>query len=289
MESGEEESAAEILTAGREERFMERMDDMENNASKVKLIECKSCGAHFDEMLPACPYCGTMSIKGAEAQYMDKLEDIREDMEDLTNIPVVETKKAIKKQTKFVLIIIGVLLGVFAFFVAIELIFGYKEPQRDRQADFAWQQENFPMFDELYEQQKDGELLDKYYEALAEEAPIYAWEHYEYVSALALLADFNYILDIEAKGESLNKYDYQSLLYAGFRVETYEKSTAYTEEELERLQPYIERVREDFRTRWKFTDEELDYFEEQAENNYGLVPYDVIEDYIKDWMKEEGK
>ena len=24
----------------------------------------------------------------------------------------------------------------------------------------------------------------------------------------------------------------------------------------------------------------LDYFEEQAEKNYGLVPYDVIEDYI---------
>lgn len=289
LEGRKEEFEVEILTASRKKRFAERMDNMENNASKVKLIECKSCGAQFDEMLPACPYCGTMSIKGAEAQYMDKLEDIREDMEDLTNIPVEETKKAVKKQTKFVLIIIGVILGFFAFLVAIELIFGYKAPKRDRQADFIWQQENFPTFDELYEQEKDGELLDKYYEALAEDAPISAWEHYEYVSALALLADFNYILDMEAKGEVLDKYDYQSLLYAGFRVETYEKSTAYTEEELERLQPYIERVRADFSTRWDFTEEELEYFEEQSQKHYGLVPYDVIEDYIKDWMKEEGK
>ncbi len=260
-----------------------------NSTSKVKLMECKSCGAHFDEMLPACPYCGTMSIKGAEAEYMGKLENIREDMQDLTTVPMEETKKAMKKQTKFVLIIIGVMLGLFVVLLLIEFVFGYKAPERDRQADFLWQQENFPPFDELYEQGKDGELLDKYYEALAEDAPIYAWEHYEYVSALSLLADFNYILDMEAKGETLDKYDYQSLLYAGFRVETYEKSTAYTQEELERLQPYIERVREDFNTRWNFTQEELDYFEEQAKKNYGVVPYDVIEDYIKDWMKEEGK
>lgn len=260
-----------------------------NNAAKVKLMECKSCGAHFDEMLPACPYCGTMSIKGAEAEYMGKLENIREDMQDLTAVPMEETKKAMKKQTKFVLIIIGVILGLFVLLFAIELFFGYRAPERDPQADFAWQQENFPIFDELYEQEKDGELLDKYYEALAVDAPIYVWEHYEYVSALSLLADFNYILDKEAQGEPLDKYDYQSLLYAGFRVETYEKSTAYTQEELDRLQPYIERVREDFNTRWNFTEEELDYFEEVAEKNYGVVPYRVIEDFVKDWMKKEGK
>lgn len=260
-----------------------------NGTSKVKLMECKSCGAHFDEMLPACPYCGTMSIKGAEAEYMGKLEDIRENMQDLNAVPMEETKKAMKKQTKFVLIILGVMLGLFLLFVLIELIFGYKSPERDRQADFIWQQENYPIFDELYEQGKDQELLDKYYEALEEDAPIYTWEHYEYASALSLLADFNYILKKEAEGESLNKYDYTSLLYAGFRVETYEKSTVYTREELERLQPYIAIVREDFSTRWDFTKEELEFFEEAAEKNYGVMPYEVIEDYIKDWMKEEGK
>lgn len=265
------------------------MSEGEANASKVKLMECKSCGAHFDEMLPACPYCGTMSIKGAEAEYMDKLEDIREDMEDLIAVPVMETKKALKKQTKFVLIVIGVILGLFLLLVLVELIFGYHAPKRDRQADFAWQQETFPVLDELYEQENYNELLTRYYQAFEEDAPIGAWEHYEFTSALALMADFNYILDEEASGKVLNKYDYRSLLYAGFRVETYAESTAYTEEELERLQPYIERVREDFNTRWNFTREELEYFEKEAEENYGVVPYDAIEDFVEDWMKKEGK
>ncbi len=265
------------------------MSEGTNDTSKVKLMECKSCGAHFDEMLPACPYCGTMSIKGAQAEYMEKLEDIREDLQDLKAVPVEETKKAVKKQTKFVLIIIGVILGLFLLLVLVEVIFGYKPPKRDAQADFIWQQENYPILDELYEQGKDQELLDKYYEVLAEDAPIYSWEHYEYVSALSLLADFNYILEMEAEGVPLNEYDYTSLLYAGFRVETYEKSTVYTQEELERLQPYIERVREDFNTRWNFTEEETDFFEEAAEKNYGVVPYKVIEEFVEDWMKEEGK
>ncbi len=259
------------------------------NASKVKLMECKSCGAHFDEMIPACPYCGTMSIKGAEAEYMDKLEDIREDMEELAAVPVMETKKALKKQTKFVLIVIGVILGLFLLLVLVELIFGYHAPKRDRQADFVWQQETFPVLNELYEQEKYDELLTQYYKACEEDAPIYAWEHYEFISALALMADFNYILDEEASGKALNEYDYQSLLYAGFRVETYAESTAYTEEELVRLQPYIERVRQDFNTRWNFTEEDLEYFEKEAKENYGVVPYDVIEDFVEDWMKKEGK
>lgn len=265
------------------------MNEESKNTSKVVLMECKSCGAHFDEMLPACPYCGTMSIKGAQAEYMDKLENIREDMQELNAVPMEETKKAMKKQTKFVLIVIGIFLGVFAVFVAVELLFGYRPPKRDAQADFLWQQENFPILDELYEQGKDQELLDKYYEVLAEDAPIYSWEHYEYVSALSLLADFNYILDMEAEGVPLDEYDYTSLLYAGFRVETYEESTVYTTEELERLRPYIEIVREDFNTRWNFTEEEKDFFEEAAEKNYGVVPYKVIEEFVEDWMKEEGK
>lgn len=103
------------------------------------------------------------------------------------------------------------------------------------------------------------------------------------------MADFNYILDMEAEGVPLDEYDYTSLLYAGFRVETYEESTVYTSEEPERLRPYIEIVREDFNTRWNFTEEEKDFFEEAAEKNYGVVPYKVIEDFVEDWMKEEGK
>lgn len=62
----------------------------------AKKIICKYCGAKFDEIKSKCPYCGSTNYKGAEAEYFDKLEDVREDMEDLENVPVQETKKELR-------------------------------------------------------------------------------------------------------------------------------------------------------------------------------------------------
>ena len=36
---------------------------------------CKNCGAHFDDNLPKCPYCGAFSYIGARKEYMEKLQD----------------------------------------------------------------------------------------------------------------------------------------------------------------------------------------------------------------------
>ena len=44
----------------------------------VKKIICNSCGAEFEDTLPKCPYCGSLNYKGAEAEYLGKLEGMRE-------------------------------------------------------------------------------------------------------------------------------------------------------------------------------------------------------------------
>ncbi len=43
-------------------------------------IVCKTCGAEYDVSLVRCPYCGTAYAPAEETEYMDKLEDIREDL-----------------------------------------------------------------------------------------------------------------------------------------------------------------------------------------------------------------
>lgn len=263
--------------------------DNRNMSPKGKIIECASCGAHFDELLPKCPYCGSMSIKGAQAEYMEKLEDVRSDMEDLTAVPMQETKKELKKQTKFVLIIIGCIVGLLLFLVVLELVLGYSGSKRDHQADYIWQQENFPILDELYEQERYDELLEMYYKAYVEDKPIGAWEHAEFCSAMELFFDVEETWQREQAGEELTHWDYEDILYLGFRVEDYEKSTAYTAEDKERMAPYIERVRADFETRWQFSDEELEKFNKEAQKNYGYISYDVVEDYIEEWMERNGK
>ena len=59
----------------------------------VKKIICSSCGAEFEDTLPKCPYCGSLNYKGAEAEYLGKLESMRQDMQQLEQVPEKELKK----------------------------------------------------------------------------------------------------------------------------------------------------------------------------------------------------
>ena len=42
-----------------------------------KRVICNSCGGEFEDNLPKCPFCGSFHYKGAEAEDLDTLEDIR--------------------------------------------------------------------------------------------------------------------------------------------------------------------------------------------------------------------
>ena len=71
--------------------------------TEVKKIICSSCGAEFEDTLPKCPYCGSLNYKGAEAEYLGKLESMRQDMQQLEQVPEKELKKKLKKKQKFVI------------------------------------------------------------------------------------------------------------------------------------------------------------------------------------------
>lgn len=52
-----------------------------------KTIVCAFCGAGYEEEAIKCPYCGSTNIRGAEKDYMNKLENVRETMENLDVSP----------------------------------------------------------------------------------------------------------------------------------------------------------------------------------------------------------
>ena len=54
--------------------------------SDKERIVCTSCGASFDKDEPKCPYCGTLNPYGAEKEYKEKLEDIREKLDVVDDI-----------------------------------------------------------------------------------------------------------------------------------------------------------------------------------------------------------
>jgi len=64
---------------------------------KGKIVNCETCGAEFDASLVRCPYCGTAYEPAAEDEYMDKLEDVREDLSKHTKDADNATKKPLRR------------------------------------------------------------------------------------------------------------------------------------------------------------------------------------------------
>ena len=94
----------------------------------VKKIICSSCGAEFEDTLPKCPYCGSLNYKGAEAEYLGKLESMRQDMQQLEQVPEKELKKKLKKKQKFVIKLLIILAALAAILAVIVFRAQYIEP-----------------------------------------------------------------------------------------------------------------------------------------------------------------
>lgn len=258
-------------------------------ASKVKLMECKSCGAQFDEMMPACPYCGTMSIKGAQAEYMDKLEDIRSDVENLSAVPAQVTKKELKKQTKIILWALGICGALLLICVLIEVIFGYKPQERDEKADYLWLQENIPLLDELYEQGQYEELVAKVNTAFQNNEPVWQWEHRYFCDYLYYVLEENEVIEEEASGKVLERGDYEWLLYLHCQTSQIPESSLLTEEEKEKFSPMLEVLNADYEARWNFNTEEQALLDAMLQENDGSANFDDIEVIVEMWMERNNK
>ncbi len=251
-----------------------------------KLIHCKSCGAKFEEDLPKCPYCGTLNYKGAEHEYLNKLEDIREGMEDLQEVPEDEVKKEIKKQGKFVgkvILIIGILM------VGLGLLFYWitRDPERDRKEDYLWMQENFPIMDKLYEDENYEELMKFYLDEIEAQNVVWEWNHADFCSLYLDIMEIYEILDMEERGEEITRYDYETLFYLEWVVKGIPLRDGIDEEEEKRLEPYYSRVLLDLESRWNMSEEDYQMFLEQIENNHGMVEYEDCRDYMEKWYGRE--
>lgn len=259
------------------------MQKKQNTQSgRTVMIICPSCGGEFEDTLPKCPYCDTLHIKGAEAEYMEKLEDVREDMAQLGDVPKAETKKEMKKQGKFLGKILAV-VAVLTLLPVILLALGNREEERDLQADYLWKQENFPIMDDLYAQGKYDELCDFYIEALMSDQPVSDWENIWFCYVLLDLYDMEQFWTYDQ--EALQNSDYASLLYCGWKYKGGRGTEFLTKEQVEILRPRIEQALEKFDAFWQFDDETIAAFEKELEKNDGHISYEYCLKYTKKWRK----
>ena len=51
---------------------------------------CSNCGAELKESDVTCPYCGMLQPSAAESEYMQKLEHLKQDVQNLKAVPTKE-------------------------------------------------------------------------------------------------------------------------------------------------------------------------------------------------------
>ena len=254
-----------------------------------KIVACGSCGASFDEDQGKCPYCGSTNIMGAEREYMGKLEDVRKDMGELDSAPLEELHAAVKKQGYFLkkTFIVILVITVAAVLIIFALTRGEK---KDYKEQYLWQQEYFPQLSQLYDNGEYDAMLELAAHALADNpsATLWDWEHYHFYNAYFYATNFEFLLREREKG-GLSESGYSSLFFEEWALVCLEEfeQAKYKKKELEVLAPYIELARKALASDWGMSDREYQEFLRLAEKNHYIIPYNLCEKFVKQWLKEQ--
>lgn len=170
------------------------MSNVNNIAkSNTPFVECRNCGAQVDYSVRFCPYCGSANEIGEELFYQEKLEDIRENMENLGDIPNEMVKSEVSRNAKTILKIMLITVSVLFVIGAAYMIFrSYYSHLSDikTKEDIAWQKETFAMLDDMYDRddfESISAFYDDYYLSLGwEKHSLYDWPHNDFIIAYRL-------------------------------------------------------------------------------------------------------
>lgn len=252
-----------------------------------KTVICESCGAEFADNLPKCPYCGTLNYKGAEAEYMEKLQDVQENMEELGNVPQ-EAKGAIVKKNKLVLKIILIVAGVcIALNVIISTVLDYRERKRTER-EMYWRLENYPILNDLYDRGEYEKMYEYYRNGEEYGGNMWTWAHRDFCDVYSYLEEAEMLIQEEAAGEEIYQGSYTSLLNAELHLLGLDYAhEELSEDERENLKALAEPVIKDFYDRWNMDEDTLEQVERMLKENDGYLDYSFCSDYVEQWYESE--
>ncbi len=264
------------------------MSEIKEENTAGKMMKCSYCGGEFDEMLAKCPFCNSTSIKGAQAEYMDKLEDVREDLEQLTELPMEEVTKEARKGRKLatiaVLTAVAVLVLLGAFVLIMQTI-----GKRDVKADLVWQMENYPKLDALYEEGDLQGLVEWYDRSYEENLPIQDWEHYWFLTNLSGYLWVSDTVETKSGTDSYTTHEYEDILYYGLKIRFDKGESLISAEEREKLEPYAEIITAEMNRIYDISPEDMQAFEKEAKENYGRISWDTCEKYVEKWQRSKQR
>ena len=115
-----------------------------------RTVLCRSCGAEYPADSASCPYCGTMNLPAAETEYLDRLEGIRDNLEELGSLTDRKAKSHLRKLQRNLLIGAVILALLITTAVIVRTNSEKAEAEKEKN-EYLWQREAFQRLDEAYE------------------------------------------------------------------------------------------------------------------------------------------
>ena len=251
---------------------------------------CGNCGGEITDKDAYCPYCGVMNVRAAETEYMEKLEDIRENTEKLGDEGGRHTKKEVRRVGKLAVIIFAIVavlvLGLFVFSWAMDHFF-YGNG-RDARDEAAFKEKYFPKLEELYASGDMDATCDYLNEIGGEDGAevLQMWPHYKYISYYMDYKIVHAIPGTELDNDFWNlKYD--EVLYAGIELiyqAGYFGQKNMSAEETEKVKKYASEAEDIFSEYFSLDKSELDEIYRNCTDEEGYVYYTKIQE----WAKKTG-
>ena len=245
-----------------------------------KTVICPSCGAHFAATEPRCPYCGTMYVPAAEREYMEKLDDVREDLEDVGDAGDAAGREAARHTGRHLLRLV---ILTAAFLAVLGGLFAWKASREkaDTRAEYRWQREHFPEMDELLASGQYEELLEVYEAAQEADHDMWQWEHDDFCQIYRTIVYTRETLAF-VESEPSEKEHYQEDLLYGLMVMrgmTYRRELLREDEE--RLTGLAGELPEEVAACLEISEEDWETFDASLKKNGGYPAWDDIKAFFR--------
>ncbi len=152
--------------------------------------------------------------------------------------------------------------------------------------DAIWEKKFYPKFDKLYELGTDEALYDVCRSVTGYRNSLEKWQHYDYVEMLEHYYSTERLWRYEDSDKALEESDYARLLYNYLIFEHWETNKkSLSEDEMEKLKPYREKILKDGASRWNFSKEEWEQINDTIDTRGGYIYYFDASDFIKQWLE----
>lgn len=247
---------------------------------RAKKIICSQCGAALPPGTAVCPYCGSAYAPEAEREYMRKLDEIREDLDDVGDAGLHASRKEIGRNSRKIALIVG---GILAFAALLFLLFHVLESREnmDNRKEYAWRQEHLAELDRLFEEGEYDALVEAFESARDEGHDLYDWDHYEFCT---FWEEVTYVDRKLAERENglFSKYDAEEVLYTELRIRGFSKRRRVPEEDLQIMAGLAQKYQDDLTDIFHATPEDLETFDQMLEKDKGYVSFEICSQYVKD-------